>query len=441
MNRDAAGLFDLEDLRDARELLLGERPLFVRATLWLSLGFLSAALVWACLTRVDIVVTAPGVVRPSGDVVQVQSPRTGVVAEVLAGIKEGAAVASGQVLLRLDARPLELERRNAVARIEARRAAKRELRKARESELAGAELELESEKTRHAVAVVQARARLATSATRKDTASARAGDQEKKVRHLGRLVDAGFARTLELDEERRVLASLRGAADLAGKELDEARVAAEPDRTALKLAEGRVALRRRAIAELDAPPPGTPERARDGVPQLDAEISALERELEAIELRIQRSELRAIVAGTVTNLVFTHEGRVVPEGAVVAEISPSASALVLEALVRNGDRGRPLVGKTARVRFRAFRHQDYGTVEGQVASVSPDTRATADGAGRPSEPSYRAVIELPASSTLRDRRGERGRIELGMTAEADIVIERRRLVLCIATELRGVFGP
>ena len=79
-----------------------------RALLWLLLALFATAIAWACLGRVDIVVTATGRVVPTGQVKQVQAPELGTVAALLVG--EGDVVAAGQALLRLDPAYVEADR-------------------------------------------------------------------------------------------------------------------------------------------------------------------------------------------------------------------------------------------------------------------------------------------------------------------------------------------
>src|SRR5205823_10199066 len=110
--------------------------------------------------------------------------------------------------------------------------------------------------------------------------------------------------------------------------------------------------------------------------QHEAHLVSLQKELDAVDLRIRSIEVRATVSGLVTRLAVTHAGRVVPEGSTIAEISPSGHDLVLEAYVRNDDRGSIHEKQGAKLRFAAFPYQDYGAVEGEVLEVAPDaTRA------------------------------------------------------------------
>jgi len=425
-------VFDLDAGLDAREFLLAERPAFVRGSLWLALLLLGGATAWSCVARFDLTVSAPGVVRPTGDTVQVQAPLGGVVADVASWVKEGASVESGSVLLRLDASALELERTSLCARLAGRRAVKAETRRARQDELAQARLELEGERKRHENAVAEAKARLATVAARRDAAALRVRQAEAKVKKTVQLVDAGFARPLELEEDRSSLANLRAALALVDKEEDEARIAAQVDDAVVKIAEAKVALRKASLDELDV-------RPKDGerLPPLDAEIASLEQDLAATDLRIRRATVRAPLRGTITRLAPLRAGRLVGEASFLVELLPEGSRLVLEATIKNGDRGRALVGRRARVRFAAFRPQEFGALDGEVESVSLDALG-ASGVER-SNLGYKATIELPRNTLMRSRRGEEGRIQLGMVAEADIVVERRPAIAFVVTELQGIF--
>ena len=71
-----------------------------RWLLWLLLSLFVTGIAWACLGKVDIVVTAPGRVVPSGQVKLVQAPQAGSVVAILAS--DGERVEAGQPLLRLD---------------------------------------------------------------------------------------------------------------------------------------------------------------------------------------------------------------------------------------------------------------------------------------------------------------------------------------------------
>ncbi|MCK7490615.1 MAG: biotin/lipoyl-binding protein [Comamonadaceae bacterium] len=76
-----------------------------RVLLWSIVLFFGAAVAWACWGEVDIVATAQGKVVPSGRVKVVQPMESGVVRAIR--VREGQAVAAGDILIELD--PTEAE--------------------------------------------------------------------------------------------------------------------------------------------------------------------------------------------------------------------------------------------------------------------------------------------------------------------------------------------
>ena len=68
---------------------------------------LIAAVVWASLSEVDVVITAGGTVQPIGNLNVVQSYSNGVVKAI--NVSEGAYVKKGDVLIELDTESLEID--------------------------------------------------------------------------------------------------------------------------------------------------------------------------------------------------------------------------------------------------------------------------------------------------------------------------------------------
>src|SRR5438309_2321468 len=60
----SASIVDFADCTEFRQTLLARPPRFVHATLCLLVALLCTALLWAGLTQADLVVRAPGRVRP-----------------------------------------------------------------------------------------------------------------------------------------------------------------------------------------------------------------------------------------------------------------------------------------------------------------------------------------------------------------------------------------
>ncbi len=452
-SRDDYGLVEISGASDAREFLLAERPRLVRATLWLSLLLLAALIGWACVGTVDVTVQAPGIVRPRGNVLQVQSPVSGVVTEVL--VREGSTVGERDVILRFDPKPLRAERAVIEEKINAKRAERQDCeetrkrlahsfeadRQALQVEIGGAEKQIELEKVNRDYQVRVAEAKLATVEADLATLESKIQLQAETVATVRRQFQGGAKTKDQLDQEERGLRGLEADVEPKRRDVAVAKIGCEPNNTQVKIAENQLETTRSRLAKEQAAYEIKDGEAAARINQVDGEIRALGKELNLVDNKLLQLDLRAPVAGLVTRLNVTHAGRVVPEGSTVAEISPSGRDLVLEAYVRNEDRGDIKAGRRALVRFAAFPYQEYGALDGEVVEVAPDVAkmpADAPVGASPDGAYYKVTVSMPRLE-LQGNRGKTGRVELGMAAQADIVVKESPLIFIFLDEVKSLF--
>src|SRR5262245_40214220 len=96
---------DLDDCTEFRQTVRARPPLAVHGTALLAGALVAAGLVWAATTEADVVVTAPGVVRPVSSTHAAKARFGGRVVRV--NFREGQAVARGEVLVQLDTERLD----------------------------------------------------------------------------------------------------------------------------------------------------------------------------------------------------------------------------------------------------------------------------------------------------------------------------------------------
>lgn len=153
-------------------------------------------------------------------------------------------------------------------------------------------------------------------------------------------------------------------------------------------------------------------------------VDQAEYELES--LRLEREQ--ACIAAPVTGVVVTsapNVGDVVPAGEVVAEIAGD-EPLRLDVAIAADEVGHIRVGMPARIKLRAFDYQEYGTLDGRVDFVSPDSQVPDLNSTAGDLPVFRARIKLDGETVSR---GDRvGRVTIGMAADAEICTERRPLM-------------
>lgn len=92
---------------DPHGMVMHQTYFWSRAILWIIIGTIIFSVLWACFAKMDEVIHAHGKLEPRGSVQDVQTPVGGVIEEIL--VKEGAVVAVGQPLLRLDRKVAEAE--------------------------------------------------------------------------------------------------------------------------------------------------------------------------------------------------------------------------------------------------------------------------------------------------------------------------------------------
>ena len=162
----------------------------------------------------------------------------------------------------------------------------------------------------------------------------------------------------------RVLALRREAAQLDGQ-IGELEASIAEARSAIA---GFVVERLRIEAEFR-------EKAQDELRSLQPKEAELREKLRVIDAQMKRLVLRAPMAGAVLGLQAHTVGGVIPAGAEVASIVPSAMPLILFADVDPRQIDRVHAGQRAKVRFPNFDARTTPEVDASVVSVSADAMA------------------------------------------------------------------
>jgi multidrug resistance efflux pump len=413
-----ARVLDLADCTEFRQTLEARPPRCVHGTVVLLAALLGTAVLWAALTKVDLVVRAGGRVRPVSATRKVSLPaREGSAATVGCRVlavtaREGDEVRGGDELLRLDTERLDLEvarRKRTIqagaeelaklVRLEELSAKQFEVARARaQAELDQALAEVGREKARQASDVRQARGELE--------------DAARKERVLRRLAEDRAVARAELDE--------------ATARVHEAREKLQKAR--LPVDEGRVAILRQALAQVGQEDAVKREELtlRRGLKQ--AEVEAARVDLANLEAERRQAVLRAPVDGVVTT-GDVKAGDFLEPGKAVLEIAEQ-KGFRFEVSVPSEEMAHVRVGMPVRVKLNAYDYQKYGTLTGTVCFISPDS-GVAEGQRTAA---YLVRMELRGDEV---GRGEyRGRVKLGLTGQAEIVTGHERLLTLLLKKIR-----
>jgi len=418
-------------------------------------GFVTAALLWAWLGRIDIHATARGKVEPLGHAKVIQPLEAGRIAQI--AVSEGQAVHAGDILVRLDSREAEAE---LAAATHAHTAALAEALR-REAAIAA----LNTGPPSHVPVIawpseVPAATRAREEAVlRGDLAELNASLVNLNAQERERIA-AIEQLNLSLAAERAMLPALKERVQMRETLLAErngsrltlidavhslqqvqAQIAAETGR----LAQAQAALttlqteRRKAVETFVAD-----NRRR----QAEARRTADERGQDQARAaaRLDRMALRAPVAGNVYALSATTQAQVVTTGQELMRLVPADTPLDIVAYVTNDDIGFVSPGQSAAVKLDSFPFTRFGMIEAEVVQVARDAIA-ADTANQAlidatrktdrimgMTPTARPMTDLVFEARLRPRvsqvsvNGQAVPLTPGMTVTVEIRTGSRRII-------------
>lgn len=119
--------------------------------------------------------------------------------------------------------------------------------------------------------------------------------------------------------------------------------------------------------------------AHEKMNEVLAEKEQLIKSKEALQDRVERTDIKSPVNGTVKQMFVNTIGGVVQPGSDIVEIVPEDDSLVLETKILPSDIGFVYKGLKAKVKFTAYDFAIYGGLEGTVERISADTITDEEG--------------------------------------------------------------
>lgn len=398
-------------------LALTERPVSptARTTAALLIGVVAVTLAWAALGRVNIVANAVGQVIPSTRTQTIAAVETAVVRAI--DVKEGQSVKAGQVLLTLDARPFRADYLKAMAEEQAA-----DLTMARSSALVAAI------STRRPPRLPRS-ARISTELVRQAQRhlAAQYLAFTSRLAELGSAVDR-YTQALPVAREReRIYARLLLTHDVSR----DAWLARHQDTLDL---EGRLS---DAAAAREAFIAQTRREAYDTFTAAAQNAAIARQEAARAASQVTWFTLRSPVSGTVQQLAVHTVGGAVPATQPLMRIVPVEQQMEVQVYLQNKDVGFVRVGQQAKVKVAAFDYTRYGTIPGQVVSVSrdvvegsasPQANTAAARTSGPEDSASRYLVRVALQRSTMTVDGRKVRLLPGMAVTAEIKTGRRRVI-------------
>ena len=212
----------------------------------------------------------------------------------------------------------------------------------------------------------------------------------------------------------------------------------------LQSIERQRATRLREIAALEAQRNELPLRAQAAQGEIDRDLAALAQASAESEAR-QRIVVRAPQDGVVTG-VLAAPGQNVTPAVALASLLPADAKLQAHLFAPSSAVGFVRANQTVQLRYQAFPYQKFGHQAGEVAQVSRSPLQAAELAGLPlpaavsasGEPLYRITVTLNQQSVA--AYGQAQALSPGMQLEADVLLDRRRLIEWLFEPVLGIAG-
>lgn len=396
-------------------------------------AFVTIFFIWAYFAQIERTVRGEGRVIASSQLQVVSNGEGGVVEAIL--VRPGDRVAAGAPLVRLDPTStaaelgsgrasytaLQVKIARLQAEIDGREPSYPPATDAATTEQILTERALHESRLADLASLTEA-ARARVVGARGLVAEGRATYRSRIVAAAARDREASVLRSLvERGIEPR-LALLQAESAAAVARSDAAAAAAGIDRSQAAVGEGQAAL--------DQVRPNWRAAAATELAAARAESSARRATLPALSTRVDRTVLRAPLAGLINRVLVTTRGAAVQPAQPLVEIVPSGESLLIEARVRPEDISFVRMDQPAKVALTAYDRSVYGTVDGRVVAISPDAVTE-----ERSERTFYLVRVRTSASSLLARTGERMPIGPGMVAEVDLLGDPRTVLEYLLTPI------
>ncbi|MER3433292.1 MAG: hemolysin D [Leptolyngbya sp. ERB_1_1] len=422
------------------------------------------AIGWAHFSEVEEVANANGKLIPSTEVRPFRAPSVGTITKI--NVKPGMTVQKGQTLVEIDPgasetnvsslqndakkiqediRRLEAESRGKGATGDA---LQDQLITSRQKEFSDKQNAAVAEANRQSAAIGEAQARLErfqenlvnARATLTNANSSKADAREnlriaqERQRRLKTLENTGAVPHLELLNAAAQVTQASQQLTTAINQINEAQDQIASLTSEIQAQQERINQAQQGFASARSTAMGlAPQRQSEILTQLKQRREELTKKQGEIAVATQQRKDRESLTAPFTGIVYNQKATLGPiqQGEELLSLLPEDRDLVLEVKILNRDIGFVRPGMKAKVKLATFPYQEFGIIEGEVVSVSPDAVMEKDENGRDLGPVFPAKVRIDRKAIA--VRGREVELSPGMAGTADIVT-RKKSILSFLTE-------
>jgi len=162
--------------------------------------------------------------------------------------------------------------------------------------------------------------------------------------------------------------------------------------------------------------------AKEMYNETKAEMTRIKRTNVAREDKVQRTDVRSPVNGTINRLLVNTVGGIVKPGMDIVEIVPSQDNLLVEAKIRPADIAFLYPGQKAIVKFSAYDFAIYGSLDGVLTHISAST--IVDDIDKQSY----YLVRIKTDKVFLGNKEKKLKLIVGMTADVDIITGKKTVL-------------
>ena len=392
-----------------------------RFTFWTVTSLIIITILWLVIGKIDIVVSARGIVIPDGEAKIIQPLETGVVKQIL--VKEGDFVKKGQLLILVDTSTTEAQLKSVNKNLEQSKIEAERLKSS------GNNSEF-SAKTDNKELAEELETQQKLYQENLSAMNSQVAAKQQEISQIKNQIDAAVAQKRDYqyqltnaeDRERR----LKNVIDvIAYDEYQEAQNKTNSLQESLnrtiseikKLEAQRVQIQKE-IMQIKS---DFKSQNLTTLANTQKQINELEANKEEIEFSNQNQKITAPCDGYIDKLLIHTIGGVVTPAQELIALTPVEQPLLIKAQVLNRDVGFIKEGMPVSIKIDTFEFQKYGILHGTVKSISQNSIKD-EKLGEVYE-----VYIIPKEHTLLVE-GKEKQLSTGMTLNAEIEINKRRII-------------
>lgn len=394
--------------------------------------FTVIAIIWASLSEVDESVTGTGNVVPSGKTKIIQHLEGGIIKKIF--VKEGDTVTKGEPLFRLSQAFFLSDQKEKIIELLALKASEIRLK----AEIA------EKRKVAFAKEYREKIPHILKNEINIFNANIVAFDDELKL-----LMDTINKKNHQIHEMTNKLANLEIELKISQENLQIQENLVKQGASSRQMYLSALASKQDIVTEKESLKnsiPVTQEelqeakqkfknfKSKEHVKQLKElgdvrlKISKLEEVSKADSDREIRKTIKSPVNGTVKKLYFSTIGGIVKPGDPVVEITPIGESLLILGRIKTSDRARVWIGQKVSVNISAYEFSRYGSLDGILVSISPDSFTDEKGVSY-----YEVKVSTNKSSFGKDKQ-----VLPGMSATINILTGKKTIMQYILKPLKDI---